>query len=590
MTGIKPTLITALILVLTFSNSVDARKKGTRLLAGAAAVALVASDPLGKKQPYQPPSSPTHLLDSSTGNLKGAVPGAFLCFAEAKAEQNFYGADRAGAVFHHQGQIYFVPMWNYGRGGNLLAAKFQIYPASQSEGGLVRSGDKLDEDLGNLWDCWSSKKWKWSDHALMVEALPQYKTPQQLAAEKKEADLKAGKILSGPNNSVEWARRAQKAFTSLENKYPAYTSLWPAYELFLEMVRDTQQLPNISGAPFQDYCANDLDRSNKAMINQMSADYGFQLCGPASENWHNLLSWYHPALKDFRQVSNWTHFGYYKEPQKLIFSQKDVIEDWYLGDSLITKSYHYLFQFAERANMRVAGIVTGDGKKYTSAGTFSSFYNEASAEIEAKLFDSVANQRDIDTNIRSWGLFPELMTFFAATLTDQSLYADVIEAYQSELAEFTLESAAEREYKYYFGAKLIVDACHDTRGLLTYRKYLEKDEIADASAKWKEFVRHSPLAKSDQEAAEQDVYDEYLPTLVYLEEEGTLEFSSETREFCRENYLALNFMPAVSSVGETSLESAVSLSACEIARSQLAEAETMDQLELAKVKVDVVCD
>lgn len=590
MRAIQAAFVLTLIFSLAFSSAASASKKGKRLLAGAAAVAVVASDPLGKKKSYKPPANPTHLLDSSSGNLSGPVPGAFLCFAEAKAEQNLYGADRAGAVFHHEGAIYFVPMWNYGRGGNLLPAKFQIYPASQTDDGVVRSGEKLDENRGNLWDCWSSKKWKWTDHALMVEALPQYKTPQQLAAEKRQADLKAGKILSGPNNSAEWAKRARNGFDTLQAKYPAYSALWPAYSIFLDRVRDTQQLPNISNVPFQGYCANNLDRANKAMIDQMVADYGFELCGPASENWYNMLTWYHRDLKDFRRVSDWSHFGYYREPQKLIFSQKDALEDWYLGGALITRSYHYIYQFAERANMRVAGMVTGDGKKFASAGTFDGFYNKAAAEIEKKLFDSVANQRDIDTNIRAWGLYPELMTFFASTLSDRALYDDVIEAYQDELAEFSMESAAEREYKYYFGAKLVVDACHDTRGLLTYRKYLEKDEIRAANAKWKGYVQRAALPKAERKAAEQDVTDEYRATVVYLREEGTLEYSSETREFCRDNYMQLALMPETSSVGQTAFAPAAAVSACEMARNQVAEATTMEQLQLAKAKVDVVCE
>ena len=590
MTALRTALIASLVVLVAISSPASASKKGKRLLAGAAAVAVVASDPLGKKKSYKPPANPTHLLESSTGNLAAPAPGAFLCFAEAKAEQNLYGADRAGAVFHHQGVIYFVPMWNYGRGGNLLPARFQIYPASQTDSGLVRSGEKMDENHGDLWDCWSSKKWKWADHAQMVEALPQYKTPQQLAAEKRDADLKAGKILSGPNNSAEWAKRAQRGFVTLEQKYPAYSNLWPAYGIFLDRVRDTQQLPNISNAPFQDYCTNNLDRANKAMIDQMSKDYSFQLCGPASENWYNMLSWYHPALKDFRQVSDWSHFGYYREPQKLIFSQKDALADWYLGDSLITRSYHYLYQFAERANMRVAGIVTGDGKKYASAGTFDSFYNKASSEIEERLFDSVSNQRDIDTNIRTWGLYPELLAFFAATLSDRALYADVITAYEDELSEFSMETAAEREYKYYFGAKLIVEACYQTRGFFTYRKYLEKEEVHAATTKWKGYASRSTLPKKDRKAAEQDVLEEYRSTLSYLEEEGTLEFNDETREFCRENYLMLAFMPDTSSIGETSFTPTAAKSACEIARNEVAEARTMQELELAKAKVEVVCD
>ena len=83
--------------------------------------------------------------------------------------------------------------------------------------------------------------------------------------------------------------------------------------------------------------------------------------------------------------------------------------------------------------MRVAGIVSGDGDKFASRETFKAFLAQASALIEAALFDSVSNQRDIDTNIREWGLYPELLDFFAATLAKPSSYSDVIEAYKVEL-------------------------------------------------------------------------------------------------------------------------------------------------------------
>ena len=153
-----------------------------------------------------------------------------------------------------------------------------------------------------------------------------------------------------------------------------------------------------------------------------------------------------------------------------------------------------------------------------------------------------------------------------------------------------MESAAEREYKYFFGAKLVVNACHDTRGLLTYRKYLEKDEIHAANAKWKGYVQRAALPKAERKAAEKDVTDEYRATVAYLREEGTLEYNSETREFCRDNYMQLALMPETSSVGETAFAPTTPVSACEMARNQVAEATSMEQLQLAKAKVDVVCE
>jgi hypothetical protein len=574
--------------IITLSPSTYAGKKGKRLLAGAAAVAVVVSDPLGKRRDYKPPKQPTHILESSSGNLTGGVDGAFLCFAEAKAEQNIYGADRAGAIFHHAGNLYFVPMWAYGRGGSALPAKFEVFKAAKSDAGSVKDGAALDPDRDDFWDCWSSKEWRWQDHALRVEALPQYKSPQQLAQEKYQADLASGAVLSGPNNGSEWASRARKAFSDLEAYYTAYADFWPAYSILLNRVRDTQQLPNLSEIPFQQLCDDKFDRDNKALSDHMTEDYGFNLCGSASENWFRLLSWYDPSRKDFRASSDWSRFGYYREPQRQIFSEKHAIDDWYLGSGLIATSYHYLFDFAERANMRVAGMVTGDGKKFASRDTFLSFYNKSAAEIESKLFDSVSNQRDIDINIRSWGLYPELLSFFASTLSDKDLYQDVIDAYSDELSEFIMESAAEQEYKYYFGAFALVEACRDSRGVFSYRNYITSAEFSEAKSAWGRYANSSALQRELRKPAEQDVRAEYQPTISYITEQGVGEFNDETLDFCRENYLTLVSMPA-SSIGSTGF-TASAPSACDMARNELAEAETMDELQLAKAKVELLCE
>ena len=587
---IHSTCLAALLLCVSvsFAPSANAGKKGKRLLAGVAAVAVVAKTSVKGTKDYKPPEEPTHLLESATGNLAAAVSGSFICFAEAKAEQNLYGADRAGAIFYNAGVIYFVPMWDYGRGGSALPAQFQVSPLSQTDTGSGKGGPALDPENDDLWDCWSSKDWRWQDHAMRVEALPQYKSPQQVAKEKKEADLKSGAILSGPNNTEEWAARAKKAFSDVEGYYKAYQSLWPAYSVFLSKVRDDQSLPNLSSVPFDNICENKFDRENKALIDQMTEAFAFDLCGPASENWFGLLSWYDPYRKDFRGASDWSGFGYYRSPQKQIFSNKHAIDDWYLGSGLVGKSYRYLFDFAERANMRVAGIVTGDGKKFASRDTFLNFYNTAASEIEAGLFDSVSNQRDIDTNIRSWGLYPELLTFFSSTLSDRALYQDVIDAYQDELEEFAMESSAEQEYKYYFGAFALTQACYDSRGALSYRKYITGAELSEAKSAWGGYANGSPLAEDARPAAEQDVLEEYSPTLKYIKEQGLLEFNDETLDFCREMYATLVAMPP-SMVGGSSAFAAAP-TACEMARAELAEVETMDQLQLAKAKVDLLCD
>ena len=586
--GVRNALIAlALGLAVTLAPPAHAGKTGKRLLAGVAAVAVVVGDPLERHRDYKAPKQPTHVLQSDSGNLLAPVEGAFLCFAEAKAEQNIYGADRAGAIFHHSGDVFFVPMWAYGRGGGLLPAKFQIYSASQNDAGLFQNEAMLDPTRDDLWDCWSSKTWRWQDHALRVEALPQYKSPQQVTKEKRDAGLASGAILSGPNNSAEWARRAKKAFLDLDAYYMAYKSFWPAYSIFLDKIRDTQQLPNLSDVPFTELCNNKFERENKAMSDHMAEDYGYTSCGAASENWFALLSWYDPNRKDFGASTDWSRFGYYRPPQRAIFSEKYAIDEWYLGSGLVGRSYHYLFDFAERANMRVAGIVTGDGQKYASRDTFLRFYTKAASEIEADLFDSVSSQRDIDTNIRSWGLYPELLTFYASTLSNAALYQDVIDAYRNELSEFIMESAAEREYKYYFGSYALVEACRDSRGTFSYRSYITKAEYKEAKSAWSRYANSSALPRDQRSAARDDVQAEYQPTISYITEEGAGAFNDETLEFCRENYFTLTSIPA-SSIGTGSFLSEPS--ACELARNELADAETMDQLQLAKAKLEMLCD
>ena len=160
--GVRNALIAlALGLAVTLAPPAHAGKTGKRLLAGVAAVAVVVGDPLERHRDYKAPKQPTHVLQSDSGNLLAPVEGAFLCFAEAKAEQNIYGADRAGAIFYHSGDVFFVPMWAYGRGGGLLPAKFQIYSASQNDAGLFQNEAMLDPTRDDLWDCWSSKTWRW---------------------------------------------------------------------------------------------------------------------------------------------------------------------------------------------------------------------------------------------------------------------------------------------------------------------------------------------------------------------------------------------------------------------------------------------
>ena len=562
-----------------------------KLLAGVTAVAVVASEPFKKRSAYKPPKKPTHIVESPSGNLTADLSGSFLCFATATRGQNYLGSDRAGAVFYSEGNIYFIPKWAYGRSGATTPAVFTIYPAKTTDKGVEKAGPVVDQSQVELWDCWSSKKWEWEDHALSVEALPQDKTPEKIEEEKRSADLKAGKIVDGPNNSKKWAERAAGHFENLAAQYPIYDAFWPAFDIFVTKVGDSSQLPNLSNTPFSDYCVNNLDRANNSKVRQMERDFGYVNCGAPNANWYKFLSWYHPAKKDFYAVDDWSHFGYYKPPQKQIFQQKDAIEEWYLGGALITKSYHYLFDFAERANMRVAGMVTGDGKKFASQGTFRSFVQKASAEIENDLFESVSNQRDIDENIRSWGLYPELFDFFVATLRQPNRYSDVIQAYADELQEYIQESAFEREYKYYFGAFILTEACYKTRGFYNYRKYVEKSEYKQAASQWNNFKDRSPLDKNQKSRAEQDVTDEYLSTLAYLQEEGSLDFNDETKGFCRDNYLALAYMPATSSTSEESAlaTSVESNEACDIARMELAEANSMDQLQLAKAKMELVC-
>lgn len=637
MNALRAGILVAAATLLLCSLPVHAGKTGKRLLAGVAAVAVVAGDPLERYRDYKPPKQPTHLLESSSGNLTQEVRGAFICFAEPRGGNKPSNKDLAGAVMHIDGRIYYVPMWPYNGGGNAVPARFIVFPADSTEAGMRKTGPALSTSDSTLWDCWSSKEWKWEDHAAPIEGLAGYKSPQQLASERYKADLTAGKVLAGPNNTTEWTRRARAAFQDVATYYPEYQKFWPAYDIFLEKVRNPKQLPNLSGQPFEDYCRNNLDRSNKAKIDSMRVDFGYQLCGPSASNWHKLLAWYHPDQKDYLRASDWSQFGYYNEPQKRIFTRNGAIFNssscarpgqslsltrvesllqqkncslsgastskdwltgsetgsWYLGDSLITQSYHFLFDYAERANMRVAGIVSGDGDKFASRETFKAFLAQASALIEAALFDSVSNQRDIDTNIREWGLYPELLDFFAATLAKPSSYSDVIEAYKVELLEFEMESAPQREYKYFFGAMALVDACASSRKFFNYRKYIDSNEYNEASSLWRDYANRSPLSSEERVAAEQDVLNEYAATFQYLSEQSSLDFEENTRNFCQENLMTLKFMSSTANTWDQPAdpaEPAKEDSACALARNLAAEATTLSELELAKAKVEIVCN
>lgn len=569
-------VLIAVMFALLVSHQADARlgdRLGKRL------------DKLQAEVGYHPPQGVSHAVESSKGNLRQPVFGTLICL-------EYWPSDRSskGLVFHSSGRVIWFPVeYPFARQNDKdFPNNFRVHAASEGSTGPVQ-GQVLPE-FDAFREC--PDGWDWSKNALLYTAIPEYRSDAQLAAERKAAEdakreaaekqrqqqLSNGVIVDGPNNSEKWVTKAKEVSAELIAAYPVFDKLWPAYEVFLDRIRNPNIVPTPSGSPFETICENKFDADNKKKKALYTANFAFDTCGDPGDNWAKLLAWYHPGLKDWGAAKDWSDFGYYREPQKLLFTEPERlyfypadgrqtncsirgnqsqnrpvtlttgkawllegclsgsmgVRSWRLRDPVISESYHWLFDLAERFNMRVAAIVTGDTNKYAPKSSLDKTVENISTQIRRVLFDSVRSEDDIRERISSFGLYPELLELYISLAGDDELITDEIEAYRDLLEEAHVDTPQEKAYQSFYDLVAVAQACYDY-GKGRMLVYLDSNQWSEIARVWDNKKRQSGLTRQERESIEtltkSDPGYKNLEVLI-----KTNEWNSTTSDICRRMY------------------------------------------------------
>lgn len=578
------TMMLSATLIFPLSAAAGFKNKGLVAL-GTVGIASAVS----KSKAYKPPTEITHAVDSNMGYLRQPVYGSLICVVDKGGA----GADDMyGLIFHSEGRTTRFPVHTQLRYTNLENSWFQVYSASETESG--RQQGSIPLELDGYSKC--PQDWDWSIDLIPVEALPEFKSKAEIAAEKKaiedakkaeaaskrQAEIDSGKIVVGPANSEAWISKAKSVTEELQAKYPVYKEVWPALAVLVERMRDQNTVPTPSTDVFSEICKNKFDKENKKKKATYGTNFGFD-CKSIDETWANLLSWYHPELKDYSASSDWSDFGYYREPQKLLFtgpentyapvydtslnggrgaacplksrdnSKKPVsithlksLEaagcmlnpyrgvSYQIKDETILASYHYLFDLAERFNMHVAALVTGDTGKYASESSLQQTLKLAKKQIRGDLFESISSEEDIQMNINLYGLYPELLDLYVAMAGGKGGLEDEVQAYFDALEEAHVSTPAERAYRDFYELVAVTEACYDygRSRALVYIDYSQYNKVKEI---WSGQKKSSGLNKSELQAVHELIDEDPSRQSVYRTIRGE-SYQDYWADKCRRTY------------------------------------------------------